>query len=56
MLLATLPRGVVARPLEEHPVGSRTVEALAHADAPSAVVDDLLERLQRAAQAYARRA
>ena len=46
----------VARPLAERPAGSRTVEALVPADAPPAVVEDLLERLQRAAQAYARQA
>jgi DNA-binding transcriptional LysR family regulator len=56
LTLATLPQGVVARPLAERPAGSRTVEALVPGDAPSAVVEDLLERLQRAAQAYARRA
>ncbi len=38
--------------LAEHPAGSRTVEALVPGDAPSAAVEDLLERLQRAAQAY----
>lgn len=56
LTLATLPRGVVARPLAERPAGSRTVDALLPVDSPSAVVEDLLERLQRAAQAYARQA
>jgi DNA-binding transcriptional LysR family regulator len=52
LTLATLPRGVVARPLAERPAGSRTVEALLPADSPSVVVDDLLERLGRAAKGY----
>jgi DNA-binding transcriptional LysR family regulator len=53
LTLATLPPGVVVRPLAERPAGSRTVEALLPADSPSPVVDDLLERLLRAAQGYA---
>lgn len=53
LTLATLPQGVVARPLAERPAGSRAVEALVPADAPSVVVDDLLERLSVAAQGYA---
>ncbi len=54
LTLATLPDGVVARPLAERPTGSRTVEALVPADSSSSVVDDLLEQLLRAARGYAR--
>ena len=54
LTLATLPSGVVARPLAERPAGSRTVEALVPGDTPSAAVEDLLERLARAAHAYPR--
>jgi DNA-binding transcriptional LysR family regulator len=53
LTLATLPTGATTRPLAESPAGSRTVEALAPADARSPVVDDLLERLSQAAHAYA---
>jgi DNA-binding transcriptional LysR family regulator len=52
LTLATLPRGVVARPLAERPAGSRTVEALVPADSSSPLVDELLERLLRAAKGY----
>jgi DNA-binding transcriptional LysR family regulator len=52
LTLATLPPGVVARPLAERPAGSRTVEALVPADSASVVVDDLLERLVRAGQGW----
>jgi DNA-binding transcriptional LysR family regulator len=55
LTLATLPPGVVVHPLAERPAGSRTVEALVPADSRSVVVDDLLERLLRAAQGYSRR-
>ena len=53
LTLATVPPGVTARPLAERPAGSRTVEALAPAATPSPVVDDLLDRLVRAARSYA---
>jgi DNA-binding transcriptional LysR family regulator len=49
LTLATLPPGVVVRPLAERPAGSRTVEALVPADSPSPLVDELLEQLVRAA-------
>ena len=52
LTLATLPPGVVARPLAERPAGSRTVEALVPAGTRPAVVDDLLNRLAQAANAY----
>jgi DNA-binding transcriptional LysR family regulator len=52
LTLATVPRGVVVRPLAERPAGSRTVEALVPADAASVVVDELLDRLLRAARGY----
>ena len=53
LTLATLPPGATARPLAERPAGSRTIEALAPAEARPPVVDDLLERLTHAARAYA---
>jgi DNA-binding transcriptional LysR family regulator len=53
LTLATVPRGVITRPLAEGPAGSRTIEALAPAVARTPVVDDFLERLVRAARAYA---
>lgn len=56
LTLATLPPGVVARPLAERPAGSRTVEAVVPADSASVVGDDLLERLLSAAHGYTRRA
>ena len=52
LTLATLPPPATSRPLAEAPAGSRAVEALAAATARTAVVDDLLERLVRAAAAY----
>lgn len=52
LTLATVPRGVIARPLAERPAGSRTIEALAPAAARTPVVEDLLERLADAARAY----
>jgi DNA-binding transcriptional LysR family regulator len=55
LTLATVPPGVAVRPLAERPAGSRTIEALVPADSRSVVVDDLLERLATAAQAYGRR-
>ena len=53
LTLATVPPGATTRPLAERPAGSRKVEALAPAAARTPVVDDLLERLVRAARAYA---
>jgi len=53
LTLATIPPGVTTRPLAERPTGSRTIEALAPAAARTPVADDLLERLVRAARAYA---
>jgi DNA-binding transcriptional LysR family regulator len=53
LILATLPPGATARPLAERPAGSRTIEALAPAVAPTPVVHDLLDRLADAARAYA---
>jgi DNA-binding transcriptional LysR family regulator len=53
LTLATIPPGATARPLAERPAGSRTIEALAPAEARTAVVDDLLERLTDAARSYA---
>jgi DNA-binding transcriptional LysR family regulator len=53
LILATLRRGATARPLAERPAGSRTVEALAPAAAPTPVVGELLDRLADAARAYA---
>jgi DNA-binding transcriptional LysR family regulator len=52
LTLATLPAGVVARPLAERPAGSRTVEALAPASGRTPLVDDLLDGLGAAARAY----
>jgi DNA-binding transcriptional LysR family regulator len=52
LMLATLPPGTTARPLEERPAGSRTIEALAAAAARTPVVDDLLELLVHAARGY----
>src|SRR5687768_7146920 len=49
LTLTTLPPGATARPLTERAAGSRAVEALAPVAARSPVVDDLLERLARAA-------
>jgi DNA-binding transcriptional LysR family regulator len=54
LTLATVPAGAVVRPLAERAAGSRTVEALAPAAGRSPAVDDLLERLARAAGAYVR--
>lgn len=53
LTLATMPTGVLARPLAERPAGSRTIEALATTTATTPAVDDLLERLSDAAAAYA---
>lgn len=53
LTLATMPAGVLARPLAERPAGSRTIEALAAKTAATPAVDDLLERLRAAAAAYA---
>ncbi len=55
LTLATIPPGATARPLAEQPLGSRTIEALAPAEATPSVVDDLLERLRDAARAHAAR-
>ena len=52
LILATLRPGATARPLAERPAGSRTVEALAPAAPHTPVIDDLLDRLAEAAQAY----
>jgi DNA-binding transcriptional LysR family regulator len=52
LTLATVPPGVTACPLAERPAGSRTVEALAPAAVRTPVVDEFLERLTHAAQAY----
>ncbi len=54
LTLATLPPGVVTRPLTERPAGSRTVEALVEVGTRSAVVDDLLGRLSQAARSSVR--
>lgn len=54
LTLATVPPGVTSRPLAERPAGSRTIEALAPATARTPVVDDLLDRLARAARGYER--
>jgi DNA-binding transcriptional LysR family regulator len=56
LTLTTVPRGATTRPLAERPAGSRSIEALAPAGARTPVVDDLLERLTRAARAYELRA
>jgi DNA-binding transcriptional LysR family regulator len=55
LTLASVAPGATAVPLAERPAGSRTIEALAPA-AHIPVVDDLLERLAEAANAYALRA
>ena len=52
LTLATVPPGATVRPLAERPAGSRTIEALAPAEARTPVVDELLERLTDAARAY----
>jgi DNA-binding transcriptional LysR family regulator len=52
LILSMLRPGATARPLAERPAGSRTVEALAPAGAPTPVVNDMLERLAHAARAY----
>jgi DNA-binding transcriptional LysR family regulator len=52
LTLATVSPGAVALPLAERPAGSRTIEALAPAAGSAPVVDELLERLARAARAY----
>jgi DNA-binding transcriptional LysR family regulator len=52
LTLATVPPGAIVRPLAERPAGSRVVEALAPSAARTPVVDDLLERLAHAADAY----
>ena len=49
LTLTTLPSGATARPLADRDAGSRTVEALAPVAARTPIVDDLLERLARAA-------
>jgi DNA-binding transcriptional LysR family regulator len=55
LTLASVAPGATAVPLAERPAGSRTIEALAPAaHIPS--VDDLLDRLTEAANAYALRA
>ena len=56
LTLTTLPRGATVRPLTERPAGSRTIEALAPAEARTPVVDELIERLTDAARIYAVRA
>jgi DNA-binding transcriptional LysR family regulator len=53
LTLATVPPGATVRPLAERPAGSRQVEALVPAAARSPVVEELVERLARAARAYA---
>jgi DNA-binding transcriptional LysR family regulator len=55
LILATLPPGAIALPLAERPAGSRAVEALAPAAARTPVVDDLVDRLTHAANAFALR-
>ena len=52
LTLTGAPEGATAVPLAECPAGSRTVEALAPAAVRVPVVDDLLERLAEAANAY----
>jgi DNA-binding transcriptional LysR family regulator len=52
LTLATVPPGATVRPLAERPAGSRTIEALAPAEARAPVVDEFLERLTDAARAY----
>jgi DNA-binding transcriptional LysR family regulator len=51
LTLATLPRGVVARPLGDPTAGSRTIEALAPA-AVAPAAEDFLDRLARAATSW----
>jgi LysR family transcriptional activator of glutamate synthase operon len=53
LTLATLPPGAIALPLADRPAGSRTIEALAPAEARTPTADDLLERLTAAARSYA---
>ena len=53
LTLATIPPGATARSLTGRPAGSRTIEVLAPAHARTPVVDDLLDRLDDAARAYA---
>jgi DNA-binding transcriptional LysR family regulator len=55
LTLSTVPPGAAVRPLAEGAAASRTVEALAPAAARTEVVDDLLERLVRAARRQRRR-
>ena len=52
LILATLPPGVVARPLAEQPLGSRAVEVLAPATARTAVVEELVDRLTATARTH----
>jgi DNA-binding transcriptional LysR family regulator len=53
LTLATVPLGATVRPLAERPAASRTIEALAPAEARTPMVEELLERLTDAARAYA---
>lgn len=55
LTLATVPPGVVVRPLADGPAGSRTVEALVPAAVGSPIADDLLAALSAAARAYRER-
>lgn len=55
LTLATRPAGTTVRPLAEQPAGSRTVEALVPAGGRAAAVDDLMDRLAKAARGYGRR-
>jgi DNA-binding transcriptional LysR family regulator len=55
LTLATVPPGVAAVRVAEHPAASRTVEALAPATADAPLVEDLVDRLAGAARAYADR-
>jgi DNA-binding transcriptional LysR family regulator len=52
LTLALVPPGATVRRLAERPAGSRTVEALAPIADRSPAVDDLLDRLARAAAGY----
>jgi DNA-binding transcriptional LysR family regulator len=52
LVLATLPPGATARPLDHPAAGSRTVEALVPSGGRATVVDDLLRRLTAAAHSY----
>jgi DNA-binding transcriptional LysR family regulator len=56
LVLATAPPGTVALPLADRPAVGRTIEALVGAGAQSPAATELLDRMERAARAYATRA